>query len=167
MALHFSALRMGYVYACGQKANPAHILQPDVGCGGAARRGFWGRSPAWALGVQPSRSREELMLRKLNKPWYGSNSETSRQQQVPEGFARGKPQKKIERSIKMSKPITLKRETLLDMAELIHFPVAPEREEVLRVTAESWYNSANALVEKMMDLEHWEVIPVGIIRVKD
>ena len=67
----------------------------------------------------------------------------------------------------MSKPITLKRETLLDMAELIHFPVAPEREEVLRVTAESWYNSANALVEKMMELEHWEVIPVGIIRVKD
>ena len=67
----------------------------------------------------------------------------------------------------MSKQITLKKETLLEMAELVFLPLAPERADAVRETAEAWYNNANALTEKMMDLKHWEVVPVGVIRVND
>jgi hypothetical protein len=67
----------------------------------------------------------------------------------------------------MEKKVTVKKETLLDMAELIDLPIDEKRVDVIVKNAEIWYNNANALSDMMMNLKYMEVIPMIAIRFKD
>lgn len=63
--------------------------------------------------------------------------------------------------------VTLKEETLAEMAKLYDLPLAAGRLEVLRPFAETSINNANILSSKMMDLEYWELIPLNVVRFPD
>ena len=67
----------------------------------------------------------------------------------------------------MVTPVTLTKQDITNMAEMIHLSIPEERLAEVTQNTEAWFNNANKLAEKMMAEDYLELIPLSVVRFPD